>query len=88
MSVKQEKWRRRWHILWRMRGFGIPIWNDVLTPREEEIIYQINNLIERFKSQERQSSEELGFHTSKRCSMCGKIVNEDKNYCKDCIKNI
>lgn len=63
MTEKQQKWRLRSEVLWRVSGTYISYpHNTLLTKREQEIIVAMNNLRSEFIHHFKNSSKQLGFN--------------------------
>ena len=85
MTDKQSLWRKRSHILWRLKGINIPVDNTCLTANEIAHLNIAFHHIREVVKHSTESSIQLGFNAKKRCKYCGKPVVEGSNYCKNHI---
>lgn len=70
-SPKQESWRRRVVLLWRIKGVTIPM-DAPMTKEEREKLSQAQTLIEEVVKDFTDNSVALGFNAVNRCYYCGK----------------
>lgn len=84
-TEKQEKWRIRNRVLWRLKGMVNPVNYTVCTPVEIDKLNRAFQLISEVCRDSVNSSIELGFNAVKRCKYCGKPATHD-SLCEDCYK--
>lgn len=86
-SPKQESWRRRVNLLWRIKGMIIPM-GVSMTKEEKEKLSQAQTLIGEVIKDFTKNSVALGFNAVNRCYYCGKpavtIDNKGHYVCKKC----
>ena len=70
-SPKQESWRKRVNLLWRIKGMIIPM-DAPMTKEEKEKLSQAQTLIGEVIKDFTKSSIALGFNAVNRCCYCGK----------------
>lgn len=77
-SPKQESWRKRVNLLWRIKGMVIP-WDVPMTEEERGKLTQAQTLIQDVVRDFTKNSVALGFNAVDRCYFCGKpAVTIDK----------
>lgn len=85
-SPKQESWRKRVNLLWRIKGM-IPI-DAPMTKEEKEKLSQAQTLIGEVIKDFTKSSVALGFNAVNRCYYCGKpaVTIDDRGHyvCEKC----
>lgn len=89
-STKQEAWRRRVNLLWRIKGMVIPM-DAPMTEIEKEKLNQAQTLIKEVVNNFTSNSVSLGFNAVERCHYCGnpaKDINEEGFYvCENCMRH-
>ena len=86
-SPKQESWRKRVNLLWRIKGIVVPM--DAPTTKEEkEKLSQAQALIREVIKDFTKNSVALGFNAVNRCYYCGKpavTIDDGGHYvCEKC----
>ena len=86
-SPKQESWRKRVNLLWRIKGIIIPM--DVpMTKEEKEKLSQAQALIREVIKDFTKNSVALGFNAVNMCYYCGKpavTIDDGGHYvCEKC----
>ena len=86
-SPKQESWRKRVNLLWRIKGIIIPM--DVpMTKEEKEKLSQAQALIREVIKDFTKNSVALGFNAVNMCYYCGKpaVTIDDRGHyvCEKC----
>ena len=86
-SPKQESWRKRVNLLWRIKGIVVPM--DVpMTKEEKEKLSQAQALIREVIKDFTKNSVALGFNAVNRCYYCGKpavTIDDGGHYvCEKC----
>ena len=86
-SPKQESWRKRVNLLWRIKGIIIPM-DAPITKEEKEKLSQAQALIREVIKDFTKNSVALGFNAVNRCYYCGKpavtIVDGGHYVCEKC----
>ena len=86
-SPKQESWRKRVGLLWRIKGIIIPM-DAPMTKEEKEKLSQAQALIMEIVKDFTKNSVALGFKAVNRCYYCGKsavtIDNRGHYVCEKC----
>lgn len=86
-SPKQESWRKRVTLLWRIKGMAIPM-NAPMTKEEKEKLSQAQTLIGEVIKDFTKSSVALGFNAVNRCYYCSKpaiTIDDRRHYvCEEC----
>lgn len=86
-SPKQESWRKRVNLLWRIKGMVIPM-NAPMTDEEKEKLTQAQALIREVVRDFTKHSVALGFNAVNRCYYCGKpaVTIDSRGYyvCEKC----
>ena len=86
-SSKQESWRKRVNLLWRIKGIVIPM-DASMTKEEKEKLSQAQTLIGEVIKDFTKNSVALGLNAVNRCHYCGKpaVTIDDKGYyvCEKC----
>lgn len=86
-SPKQESWRKRVNLLWRIKGMIIPM-DAPMTKEEKEKLSQAQTLIREVIKDFTKSSVALGFNAVNRCYYCGKpavTIDDSGHYvCEEC----
>lgn len=86
-SPKQESWRKRVNLLWRIKGIIVPM-DAPMTKEEKEKLSQAQALIMEIVKDFTKSSVALGFNAVNRCYYCGKsavtIDNRGHYVCEKC----
>ena len=89
-SPKQESWRKRVNLLWRIKGMIIPM-DAPMTEKEKEKLSQAQSLIGEVINDFTSSSVDLGFKAVNRCYYCGKpaVTIDDRGHyiCKKCERH-
>ena len=89
VTSKQEMWRKRVNLLWRIKGMIIPM-DAPMTETERQKLVHAQALIKEVVNDFTTSSVTLGFNVVERCHYCGKPavnINESGFYvCKDCMQ--
>ncbi len=84
-SPKQESWRKRVNLLWRIKGMIIPMGAPMT---KEEKLSQAQTLIGEVIKDFTKSSIALGFNAVNRCYYCGKpaVTIDDRGHyvCEEC----
>ena len=87
VSSKQEAWRKRVNLLWRIKGMIIPM-DAPMTKEEKEKLSQAQTLIGEVIKDFTKSSIALGFSAVNRCYYCGKsaVTIDDRGHyvCEKC----
>lgn len=90
VTSKQEMWRKRVNLLWRIKGMIIPM-DAPMTETERQKLVHAQVLIKEVVNDFTTSNVTLGFNAVKRCHYCGKPavnINESGFYvCKDCMQH-
>ena len=85
-SPKQESWRKRVNLLWRIKGM-IPM-DAPMTKEEKEKLSQAQALIRGVIKDFTKNSVALGFNAVNRCYYCGKpaVTIDDRGHyvCEKC----
>lgn len=86
-SPKQESWRKRVSLLWRIKGMIIPM-DAPMTKEEKEKLSQAQTLMREVIKDFTKSSVALGFNAVNRCYFCGRpavTIDEQGHYlCERC----
>ena len=86
-SPKQESWRKRVNLLWRIKGITVPM-DAPMTKEEKEKLSQAQALIREVIKDFTKNSVALGFNAVNRCYYCGKpaIAIDDRGHyvCEKC----
>ena len=86
-SPKQESWRKRVNLLWRIKGIIVPM-DAPMTKEEKEKLSQAQALIMEIVKDFTKNSVALGFNAVNRCYYCGKsavtIDNRGHYVCEKC----
>lgn len=86
-SPKQESWRKRVNLLWRIKGITVPV-DAPMTKEEKEKLSQAQALIKEVIKDFTKNSVALGFNAVNRCHYCGKpaVTTDDRGYyvCEKC----
>ena len=86
-SPKQESWRKRVNLLWRIKGMVIPM-DAPMTKEEKEKLSQAQTLIGEVVKDFTRNSVALGFNAVNRCYYCGKpaVTIDDRGHyvCEEC----
>lgn len=86
-SPKQESWRKRVNLLWRIKGMVIPM-NAPITKEEKEKLSQVQTLMGEVIKDFTKNSVALGFNAVNRCYYCGKpaVTIDDRGHyvCEEC----
>lgn len=86
-SPKQESWRKRVNLLWRIKGMVIPMVAP-MTKEEKEKLSQAQALIREVVKDFTSNSVALGFNAVNRCYYCGKpaVTIDSRGYyvCEKC----
>ena len=86
-SPKQESWRKRVNLLWRIKGITVPE-DAPMTKEEKEKLSQAQALIGEVIKDFTKNSVALGFNAVNRCYYCGNpaVTTDDKGYyvCEKC----
>ena len=90
VTSKQEMWRKRVNLLWRIKGMIIPM-DAAMTETERQKLVHAQALIKEVVNEFTSSSVTLGFKAVERCHYCGKpavSINESGFYvCKECMQS-
>lgn len=90
VTSKQEMWRKRVNLLWRIKGMIIPM-DAPMTETERQKLVHAQALIKEVVNDFTLSSVTLGFNAVERCHYCGKpavSINESGFYvCKECMQS-
>ena len=86
-SPKQESWRKRVNLLWRIKGMIIPM-DAPMTKEEKDKLSRAQTLIKGAVKDFTKNSVALGFNTVNRCYYCGKpaVTIDDRGHyvCEKC----
>ena len=86
-SPKQESWRKRVNLLWRIKVIIVPM-DAPMTKEEKEKLSQAQALIMEIVKDFTKNSVALGFNAVNRCYYCGKsavtIDNRGHYVCEKC----
>lgn len=86
-SPKQESWRKRVNLLWRIKGIIIPM-DAPITKEEKEKLSQAQALIREVIKDFTKNSVALGFNAVNMCYYCGKpaVTIDDRGHyvCEKC----
>lgn len=90
VTSKQEMWRKRVNLLWRIKGMIIPM-DAPMTETERQKLVHAQALIKEVVNDFTLSSVTLDFNAVERCHYCGKpavSINESGFYvCKECMQS-
>ena len=86
-SPKQESWRKRVNLLWRIKGITVPM-DAPMTKEEKEKLSQAQALIREVIKDFTKNSVALGFNAVNRCYYCSKpaVTIDDRGHyvCEKC----
>ena len=87
LSPKQESWRKRGSLLWRIKGIVVPM-DAPMTKEEKEKLSHAQALIREVIKDFTKNSVALGFNAVNRCYYCGKsaVTIDDRGHyvCEKC----